>query len=361
MPTVKQSDNPNNSLTVAGLDSDEFVPKVSLLVSKIDTTDEKIKCTLDKNEDIELSEYLDNGYRNNQTVNIETSESEITLPFEIIKGNRESDDDKGIITVTLFKELEDGTTSEIKGVKITSESEFETTYGSTHSVKLEIKDLKELTDFYIDFYAKDDYEEGWWWWEDDVTSGKLTNIHCGRVKLSIIPERKGIFPVEIKVLDKKIGEGILRPYPNSDGNSYGTPIYEMTVSGKDDKYEEKIYTFKVIRFGIQRDLGKGITEARVVGLANQQEYVLNWDQATMHGEGSWRVYDNFLVHRGAEYPELQPWGAIGCIEVCGLNEWDRFNNVIKELSNSDNKSEISKEEKLKIIYEETKKPLLIKK
>ncbi len=225
MPTVRQSDNSNNSLTVAGLDSDEFVPKVSLHVSKVDESGGETKCTLDKKEDIPLSEYLDNGYRNNQTVVIETSKSEITLPFEIIKGNRESDDDKGIITVTLFKKLEDGTTtSEIKGVKITNEKEFETTYRGTHSVKLEFKDLKESTDFYIDFYAKDDYEEGWWWWEDDVTSGKLTNIHCGRVKIEfVVPGPKVFSEKEVNKYRKYIiSNASLPPDPNTQtGYGYG--------------------------------------------------------------------------------------------------------------------------------------------
>ena len=130
-----------------------------------------------------MSEFLGDGYRHNQTVIVKTSETKLSLPFEIVKGNPKSEDDKGIITATLYKELEDSTTNKIDGISITSKTEFEATYGSDFSLELAFEDLKKTTDFYVDFYAKDDYEEGWWWWEDDVTSGKLTNVHCGRLKV----------------------------------------------------------------------------------------------------------------------------------------------------------------------------------
>ncbi len=356
MATVKQSDNPNNSLTVAGLDSDEFVPKVSLHVSKVDESGGKTKCTLDKKEDIPLSKYLDNGYRNNQTVVIETSKSEITLPFEIIKGNRESDDDKGIITVTLFKKLEDGTTTtEINGVKITNEKEFETTYGSTHSVKLEFVNLKESTDFYIDFFAKDDNNDvviydpfdGFFGTAGifiDDNRGKLKNVHCGRVKVVFIDNSPK--NVDIVVTNKVIRDGLVRAYPHTDGKQYIVPTYVMNVIGVDRKGKSKSTSFEVIRYGVERNETKNI-KPHVVGLSESQSYKLNWVD---YMGGSWQVKGDWLIHRGAEDPTRQAWGALGCIEVCGVNGWNEFNNLLKELSRVDDFEEISTQKLLKIEY-----------
>lgn len=250
MPTVKQSDNPNNSLTVAGLDSDEFVPIVTIKVDNVkdatkniflidsdEVTDVKDKSN--KNQKTTLSEHIESDKRSFTTQQITTSKDEITLTFDIEKGNKESDDDKGILTVSLFKKLEDGTTTtEIEGVNITNETEFETTCGSTHSVKLEFKDLKESTDFYIDFFAKDDNNDvviydpfdGFFGTTGifiDDNRGKLKNVHCGRFKVLYVVLGPEVFSEkEVDKYRKYIISTASRSkdhvrFPNTGGYGYG--------------------------------------------------------------------------------------------------------------------------------------------
>ena len=46
----------------------------------------------------------------------------------------------------------------------------------------------------------------------------------------------------------------------------------------------------------------------------------------------------FFIHEGPEYP-LSGFGSIGSVEICGVSEWDRFNDVIKNLTGDNVNSE----------------------
>lgn len=164
MPTVTQSDDQTVSKTSPGLIADEFLPKISL--SNLENTND-VKYTLDETEDIQLSEYLDNGHRNNQTIVVTTSKENIELSFNVAKGQRDSDDEDGIIGARLS--LED------PNIKIIDNKDFKLSYGSSFNLKLEIK-VKEKKEFYIDFYAKDDTNDEW-------NVGELIDVFCGRVKI----------------------------------------------------------------------------------------------------------------------------------------------------------------------------------
>ncbi len=179
MPTVSQSDNPNVTKTSPGLMMDEFIPLVSfekdglkvINPAKLIFEHEEEEIAYNDKEDHELSEHIDNEHKRIYRVyQRTTSEKEkISFPFSITKGNKDSDDDDGIITVRLSEEIE--------GVTITSEQEFTATYDSKYNLELELK-LEEPKEFYIDFYAKDDEDDEW-------NIGELKNVHCGRVKIVV--------------------------------------------------------------------------------------------------------------------------------------------------------------------------------
>ncbi|MFC4636451.1 DUF6443 domain-containing protein [Dokdonia ponticola] len=166
-----------------------------------------------------------------------------------------------------------------------------------------------------------------------------------------------IRPVEITITNTIVGEGIVKPYPDSDGEEYVVPLYRMTVTGEDENGQTQSYNFDVLRYGVERNESRN-SGPRVVGLSDAQSYSIIWDPGTMGGEGSWRVTGNWLIHRGAADPTTQAWGAIGCIEVCGLNAWDNFNNAIRTLSGSNSLSTIGNSGTLTVTYQSAQSPAL---
>ncbi|MCF6242433.1 MAG: hypothetical protein L3J74_13925, partial [Bacteroidales bacterium] len=107
-------------------------------------------------------------------------------------------------------------------------------------------------------------------------------------------------------------------------------------------------------FGVKRNVSKDI-EFRVVGLAESQSHKLKWVD---YMGGSWQVMGNWLIHEGAENPTKQAWGALGCIEVCGENAWNKFNELLKSLTNVDDYNEMGKLELLTVEYLPAPRPAL---
>lgn len=164
--------------------------------------------------------------------------------------------------------------------------------------------------------------------------------------------------VKIVITNNKVGEGLVRAYPQSNNKEYIVPLYDCYIEGKMENGTTKKEYFSVIRFGVQRDESKNIAP-KVVGLKDKQTHILNW---VNYMGGSWQVYGNWLIHEGAENPSVEAWGALGCIEVTGKGEWSRFNNVIRSLSGETSLSDISKAKTLSVHYEAvSERPPLIEK
>jgi len=144
MPTVSQSDNKNISLTATALDSDEFVPLIRVKgTGTYNVEGDTLNFTdsdPNKREKVTLSEYIDGDKQTFDILQLTTENKTIKLPFNITKGNKDSDDEDGIITVRLSEEVE--------GLKITSEQEFKASYGSSYNLELELE-MKESKAFLI--------------------------------------------------------------------------------------------------------------------------------------------------------------------------------------------------------------------
>lgn len=181
-------------------------------------------------------------------------------------------------------------------------------------------------------------------------------LEDGTTKLASIEISNSIRPVKVLITRTTVGNGLVVTHPFEDGHKYIVPLYKMTVSGKDNNKKSISEDFKVIRFGVQwKDNG---TKAKVVGLASSQSHKLKWVD---YMGGSWQVHKNWLIHKGADNPQVSAWGAIGCVEVCGVGGWKKFNNLIVKLSGSNSYTEIGQSGKLVATYESTNRPPLKKK
>lgn len=166
--------------------------------------------------------------------------------------------------------------------------------------------------------------------------------------------------VKITITNIEDGWGVVRSYPNNDGNIYKVPLYLCTVSGKNSNNEEITHTFKCIRFGVQYDTSKNIGP-QVVGLKDEQSYTIKWVYQKNMGEYSWQVTGNWMIHRGASNPQTSAFGALGCIEITGSDEWSRFNKAILELTGASSENEVSSKKLATAYYERVpSRPPLVK-
>lgn len=158
--------------------------------------------------------------------------------------------------------------------------------------------------------------------------------------------------VEVIVTNEKDGLARVTSYPYRPYKKrYKVPLYKVYVKNLET---QKVHEFKAIRFGVKRTK---IKAAHVVGLQDEQEYILQWDYITTMREMTWRVYSGFFIHRGPANP-LAGFGSIGCVEICGIGEWNRFNTLIKQITGCSSEEEVSLKELVKVIYKRATRPKL---
>ena len=166
-------------------------------------------------------------------------------------------------------------------------------------------------------------------------------------------------PVTVTITNITLGTAHLTSYPDKQNSSilYSVPLYRVYVAGRDSANNLVSEDFEAIRFGIHKPYSGQVS---VVGLADAQTHTLSWDDISTMPNKAWRVYDGFFIHKGPEYPITQNYGSIGCVEICGVDEWDRFNDLIKNLTGLSNLTQISNSGLLTAEYESATRPPLIK-
>ena len=167
---------------------------------------------------------------------------------------------------------------------------------------------------------------------------------------------------KVKILVTNITQGTayLCSYPDkqrSEGIKYKVPLYIVSVEGKNHNGSRVSEIFSAIRFGVKKSYHN--KTVKVVGLSDSQTHTLTWDNITTMTGNAWRVYDGFFIHEGPYSPTTQLYGSIGCVEICGVDEWDRFNKLIVNLSGARNEEEVSSKRLLTVEYEGAGKPPLI--
>ena len=168
--------------------------------------------------------------------------------------------------------------------------------------------------------------------------------------------------VTVTVTSQTRGIGTVRPYPDGPSTElYEVPLYDVLVSGTDDQAIPRSYTFQALRFGVQKQQGRGVAQPRIVGLADAQTWTLTWAYISTMQEMAWRVYGGWFIHRGPAQPLGSSIGSIGCIEICGVNGWRDFNDRICELAGyaHNKQSEISNLRLVSATYESATRPPLV--
>jgi len=135
-----------------------------------------------------------------------------------------------------------------------------------------------------------------------------------------------------------VGTAYTWSYPNSDGNVYVIPTYELKVKGLDDNGAPVERNFEVLRFGVHRTVAN--PTARMVGISHFHTYVIRrWIPTyKVHSfpsreDGAWQVHGNYLIHDGPDDPKTQLYATAGCIEICGGPDgFVAFNRFIVSLS-----------------------------
>ncbi|CAZ94359.1 hypothetical protein [Zobellia galactanivorans] len=164
--------------------------------------------------------------------------------------------------------------------------------------------------------------------------------------------------VTIIVTSFTLANAHIPSYPDSQNYQilYRVPLYRIYVEGRDAANNLVQEDFEAIRFGVHKSTS---SQPMVVGMAQAQTHTLSWEDISTMPGNAWRVYDGFFIHEGPEYPLNGNFGSIGCVEICGVSEWDRFNKVIKDLTGVNNYNQISNSNLLTAEYEIATRPPLI--
>ena len=135
------------------------------------------------------------------------------------------------------------------------------------------------------------------------------------------------------------GYGILKSYPVNDGKIYKMPLYVLTVEGQDDAGNRQTKDFNIFRFGIYKPSEKAAVST--VGLADKQTHIIRKykHDYELHStgdasNGAWVVWKTFYIHDGADDPQTQAYGTIGCVEVCDPDGFINLNDFILSLAGS---------------------------
>jgi hypothetical protein len=147
--------------------------------------------------------------------------------------------------------------------------------------------------------------------------------------------------VTITITNIIVGYGTLVAYPDDAHDDrghrdkvalYQLPLYRVIISGKDATGKSVNRNFTAFRYGIQLEAAKGIKSPRVVGRSDAQNQKGTWTFMPHFNQWAWNVGGAFYIHQGPINASTSDWGAEGCIEICGDEEWGNFNSTIEELS-----------------------------
>lgn len=160
----------NNEVEV---NENDFIPIVSLNSEQEEKGFKVVKPNA--KDTLVLSEYIDEDKRKIVVQNVKIEQDSI-LEFKILKGNQNANDNEGNITIKA-KGVE--IISEKKSVRKLKNKDYdfsmklnEVQYNWIIKIKLLERTLEK--DAYIDFFAND----------DDLFFKSVSNVHCGRVKIS---------------------------------------------------------------------------------------------------------------------------------------------------------------------------------
>jgi len=147
--------------------------------------------------------------------------------------------------------------------------------------------------------------------------------------------------VKVTVTSHQVGSWTTAPYSHAAGLQvnaiYVVPIYRVTVGAG--------VSFKAIRFGLVNRGQNPPPQERIcdAGLAEAQHASPSWISTysphSFQGAarpGAWQIYPgkSFLIHEGTENTTSMIGGSLGCIEIVGPGEWNRFLATLESMAGS---------------------------
>ena len=170
MHKITTSDKAVPAFEFSPLMLDEFIPVIKF--DRASFTRPEYMRLVKSSQKVTLSDKIDANKQQINLYTMRTGPGEYTLPFKVEKGYGTWDDD-GVIGVKISPENAD--------VSIVKNETVTTKYGDVVKVTIKLSGNEEKQ-FNVDFYTNDD--------EDDYNKGELTNLHCGRISVTMAGSSK---------------------------------------------------------------------------------------------------------------------------------------------------------------------------
>ena len=158
----KRKEDESNHKKINKFEND-FIPVVNIdfsLIGKKSEYDYKGFIVIDTNEDLQLSNSIETNKRIQKLKIIKLFNENVVIPFKISKGNKNANDDDGIINVVS------------EGIEVLTKKSINIELDETIAIKVSSRNLKQNAK--IDFFASDD--------GGFFDSKGLQNIFCGSFK-----------------------------------------------------------------------------------------------------------------------------------------------------------------------------------
>lgn len=188
----------------------DFIPIVEIdysLVGRKSEYDYTGFIVMDTDEDVLLSNNLDSNKRKPKLKVIKLFKEEVIIPFKIFKGNKQANDDDGVIKIVS------------DGIEVLTKKSITVELDETIAVKVSSKNLK--LNAKIDFFASDD--GGFF-----DTRG-LQNIFCGRFKFIAGSSKVGLKLTKNIEESPEANDTQILPYPEY---TYNHPEKSFEVANK---------------------------------------------------------------------------------------------------------------------------------
>jgi hypothetical protein len=188
----------------------DFIPIVEIdysLVGRKSEYDYTGFIVMDTDEDVLLSNNLDSNKRKPKLKVIKLFKEEVIIPFKIFKGNKQANDDDGIIKIVS------------DGIEVLTKKSITVELDETIAIKVSSKNLKQNAK--IDFFASDD--GGFF-----DTRG-LQNIFCGKVKFIAGSSKVGLKLTKNIEESPEANDTQILPYPEY---TYNHPEKSFEVANK---------------------------------------------------------------------------------------------------------------------------------
>ena len=188
----------------------DFIPVVNIdfsLIGKKSEYDYKGFIVIDTNEDLQLSNSIDTNKRIQKLKIIKLFIENVVIPFKVSKGNKNANDDDGIINIVS------------EGIEVLTKKSINIELDETIAIKVSSKNLKQNAK--IDFFASDD--------GGFFDSKGLQNIFCGRIMFIAGSSKVGLkLTKNIEELPE-VNDTQILPYPEY---TYNHPEKSFEVANK---------------------------------------------------------------------------------------------------------------------------------